>query len=89
MKDIQEEKLDIHAWVKEYIKLLDKQDKLDEFITSYDERIDIRELKSSDAKRELAEFIITNNQYPNDISKLYFDYLQDKTIIHLVDPEED
>jgi hypothetical protein len=88
MKDIQEEKLDIHAWVKEYIKLLDKQDKLDEFITSYDERIDIRELKSSDAKRELAEFIVTNN-HPEDISKLYFDYLQDKTIIHLVDPEED
>jgi predicted transcriptional regulator len=83
------DKLDIHTWLDEYVNLLEKQGKLNETISELTDKYDPEGMCSDEDRKALIKDFFMKEENSEKLYSMYFDYLQDKTIIHLVDPEED
>ena len=83
------DKLDIRTWLDEYVNLLEKQGKLNETISELTDKYDPEGMYSDEDRKALIKDFFMKEENSEKLYSMYFDYLQDKTIIHLVDPEED
>lgn len=78
------EKLCIGDWLKEYVDVLERDNKLDETIERLDPLIDPEAVSDNEAKKTLLINLYKDVKYAEEVNNLYFDYLCDKDSYHLI-----
>lgn len=78
------EKLCIGDWLKEYVAVLERDNKLDETIERLDPLIDPEAVSDNEAKKTLLINLYKDVKYAEEVNNLYFDYLCDKDSYHLL-----
>lgn len=78
------EKLCIGDWLKEYVDVLERDNKLNETIERLDPLIDPEAVGDNDAKKTLLINLYKDVKYAEEVNNLYFDYLCDKDSYHLI-----
>ena len=72
------EKLCMGDWLKEYVAVLERDNKLDETIERLGSLID------PEAKKTLLVNLYKDAKNADEVNSLYFDYLCDRTVYHLL-----
>lgn len=78
------EKLCIGDWLKEYVAVLERDNKLDETIERLDPLIDSEAVGDNETKKTLLINLYKDVKYAEEVNNLYFDYLCDKDSYHLI-----
>lgn len=78
------EKLCIGDWLKEYINVLERDNKLDGTIKRLDPGIDLNTAGGNEAKKTLLAKLYKDAKNEDEVNSLYFDYLCDRNIYHLL-----
>lgn len=78
------EKLCIGDWLKEYVAVLERDNKLDETIERLDPRIDPEAVGDNEAKKTLLVNLYKDRDYQDEVNNLYFDYLCNRDTYHLI-----
>lgn len=78
------EKLCIGDWLKEYINVLERDNKLDGTIKRLDPGIDLSTAGGNEAKKTLLTKLYKDTKNVDEVNSLYFDYLCDRNTYHLL-----
>lgn len=78
------EKLCIGDWLKEYVNVLELNNKLDGTIKRLDPDIDLSTVGDSKAKKTLLVNLYKDTKNADEVNGLYFDYLCDRAVYHLL-----
>ena len=78
------EKLCIGDWLKEYVTVLERDNKLNETIERLDPRVDPEAVGDNEAKKNLIINLYKDRDHQDEVNNLYFDYLCDKDAYHLI-----
>lgn len=78
------EKLCIGDWLKEYINVLERDNKLDGTIKRLDPDIDLSTAGGNGAKKTLLAKLYKDAKNEDEVNSLYFDYLCDRNAYHLL-----
>lgn len=78
------EKLCIGDWLKEYINVLERDNKLDGTIKRLDPGIDLSTAGGNEAKKTLLAKLYKDAKNEDEVNSLYFDYLCDRNAYHLL-----
>ena len=85
MGNIMNEKLDIGAWLNEYVDLLEREGKLDEDLMKVSESYSPGALESDDEKKDLLKAFYKVPKNKAKLDELYLAYLNRDGVLHLVD----
>lgn len=78
------EKLCMGDWLKEYVAVLERDNKLDETISKLVSHVDPEAIKDNEAKKTLLVNLYKDAKYADEINNLYFDYLCNRDSYHLI-----
>ena len=78
------EKLCMGDWLKEYVTVLERDNKLDETISKLVSHVDPEAIGDNEAKKTLITSLYKDKDHQDDVNNLYFDYLCDKDSYHLI-----
>lgn len=78
------EKLCMGDWLKEYVTVLERNNKLDETIERLDPLIDPEAAGDNEVKKTLLVNLYKDVKYADEINNLYFDYLCNRDSYHLI-----
>lgn len=78
------EKLCIGDWLKEYVAVLERDNKLDETIERLDPDTDFNAVSDDGAKKALLINLYKDAKNADEINNLYFDYLCNRDTYHLI-----
>lgn len=78
------EKLCIGDWLKEYINVLERDNKLDGTIKRIDPDVDLSTAGGNEAKKTLLAKLYKDAKNEDEVNSLYFDYLCDRNAYHLL-----
>lgn len=78
------EKLCMGDWLKEYVAVLERNNKLDETIEKLDSHVDPEAVGDNEAKKALIINLYKDVKYADEINNLYFDYLCNRDSYHLI-----
>lgn len=78
------EKLCIGDWLKEYINVLERDNKLDGTIKRLDPDIDLSTAGGNEAKKTLLAKLYKDAKNEDEVNGFYFDYLCDRNTYHLL-----
>ena len=78
------EKLCMGDWLKEYVTVLERDNKLDETINKLVSHVDPEAIGDNEAKKILITSLYKDKDHQDEVNSLYFDYLCDKDSYHLI-----
>ena len=78
------EKLCMGDWLKEYVDVLERDNKLNEAIEKLDSHVDPEAVGDNEAKKALIINLYKDAKYADEINNLYFDYLCNRDSYHLI-----
>ena len=78
------EKLCMGDWLKEYVTVLERNNKLDEIIERLDPLIDPEAVGDNEAKKALIINLYKDRDNQDEVNSLYFDYLCNRDSYHLI-----
>ena len=78
------EKLWMGDWLKEYVTVLERDNKLDETINKLVSHVDPEAIGDNEAKKILITSLYKDKDHQDEVNSLYFDYLCDKDSYHLI-----
>lgn len=78
------EKLCMGDWLKEYVTVLERNNKLDETISKLVSHVDPEAIGDNEAKKTLLVNLYKDVKYADEINNLYFDYLCNRDSYHLI-----
>lgn len=78
------EKLCIGDWLKEYVAVLERDNKLDKTIERLDPDTDLNAASDNEAKKALLINLYKDAKNADEVNSLYFDYLCDRNAYHLM-----
>ena len=78
------EKLCMGDWLKEYVAVLERNNKLDETIERFDPDTDLNAASNNEAKKALLINLYKDAKNADEVNSLYFDYLCDRNAYHLM-----
>lgn len=78
------EKLCMGDWLKEYVTVLERNNKLDEIIERLDPIIDPEAVGDNEAKKALIISLYKDRDNQDEVNSLYFDYLCNRDSYHLI-----
>lgn len=78
------EKLCIGDWLKEYVDVLERDNKLDKTIERLDPDTDLNVASDNEAKKALLINLYKDAKNVDEVNSLYFDYLCDRNTYHLL-----
>ena len=78
------EKLCMGDWLKEYVTVLERDNKLDETINKLVSHVDPEAIGDNEVKKTLITSLYKDKDHQDEVNSLYFDYLCDKDSYHLI-----
>lgn len=78
------EKLCIGDWLKEYVDVLERDNKLDKTIERLDPDTDLNAASDNEVKKALLINLYKDAKNADEINNLYFDYLCNRDTYHLI-----